>query len=392
MKANGSVNYLFIYDVGDEIDLQSVKKSQLTTPIGLKWSTLRPKYVTVTPAPLLVHMGKEHVLFPGFTMEEGNVADVDIVVKAYAVGAVSVNISMPFTNRDLAAIPRYDEAKVRVNDTETTFKDIARGVVEKVTDKISQHIIDMRPAAEPEEYTTFCISQSDVSDKFTSQIDERYIANVPELRQALAKIINGDKAKTEFSEDQVANSLKHRVSYYANDVVFVDWSSAIIVDPAGDFGDVLFVIELANLQLLEMRYYDAVLDRLVEDASREVKKRTGLKALLLGYGNTATKITVQRLEVNAILEATKNYTKFVGDWYLARVYTSLAERLRLKDWNATLESKLNILEDIYDLIMKQIEGRRNVTLEIIIVGLIIGEIAMSYFQWILPPHAIAVLP
>lgn len=387
MNVTGSVNYLFIYDVGDEIKLDEVKKSQLTTPIGLKWSTLRPKYVTVTPAPLLVHMDKERVLFPDFTMAEGNTTDVDIVVKAYAIGAISVNISVPFSDRSLETIPRYDEARVRVDGTETTFKNIAKGVVEKVTDKIKQNIVDVRNGTEPEEYTTFCISHSDV------KIDERYIANVPELRQVLAKIINGDRTSTSFAEDQVANSLKHKVSYYENDVVFVDWSSAVVVDSAGDFGDVLFVIELANLQLLEMRYYDAVLDRLVDEASHEVKKRTGLKALLLGYGKTATKVAEQKLEVNAILEATKNYTKFVGDWYLARVYTSLAERLRLKDWNATLESKLSILEDLYDLIIRQVEGRRNMILEIIIVALILGEIAMSYFQrTYVPLHAVTTPP
>ncbi|MDG6918466.1 MAG: hypothetical protein JRN62_03415 [Nitrososphaerota archaeon] len=380
MKVNGSVNYLFIYDVGDEIDLESIKKSHLTTPVDLKWSTLKPKYVAVKPAPLLVHFGKEHVVFYDIPMSDGNVADVDVVVKAYAVGAISVSMVVPFTGKDLADIPKYDETKVKTADgNETTFKAMANDVVKRVTSKVGEYISDPRSETEPEEYTTFCISDS--------QIDERYIANDSDLRQTLAKIINGDKTTTAFSDDQVANALKQHVSYYENDAVFVDWSSAVVIDRGGDFGDVLFVIELANLQLLEMRYYDAVLDRLVDKASKEVKKRSGLKALILGYGNTARKIAAQKLEVNAILEATKNYTKFVGDWYLARVYNSLAERLRLKDWDATLGSKLKILEDFYELVTGQVEGRRNTILEVVIVALIVGEIAMSYYQWsYLPQH------
>ena len=53
--------------------------------------------------------------------------------------------------------------------------------------------------------------------------------------------------------------LRHRYSYYTDDLVALTWDRAFIYEPRGD-SDVVDVLEVANAQLLEMRYYDELLD------------------------------------------------------------------------------------------------------------------------------------
>src|SRR5262249_52788789 len=81
------------------------------------------------------------------------------------------------------------------------------------------------------------------------------------------------------SPDARRDLLRARFSYYADDLVVMNWDRAFIVEPRGDT-DVMDVIEVANAQLLEMRYYDELLDdelprmyELVEDARARASLR-----------------------------------------------------------------------------------------------------------------------
>ena len=51
------------------------------------------------------------------------------------------------------------------------------------------------------------------------------------------------------------------LSYYPDDLAVTEWNVALIVDP--DYTDAVNVLEYLNVQLVELRYYDALLDRRV---------------------------------------------------------------------------------------------------------------------------------
>ena len=94
------------------------------------------------------------------------------------------------------------------------------------------------------------------------------------------------------------------MSYYADDAVFIDWSFALVVDPSGDHA-VLLVIELANLQLLDMQYYDRLLDELVEKASLDLTRRSSKRIMSVSSGTNARKVAELRIETDSVVEATK---------------------------------------------------------------------------------------
>src|SRR5262249_61390396 len=54
-----------------------------------------------------------------------------------------------------------------------------------------------------------------------------------------------------------------------------------------------------------------------------------------------------KVEANELFERTGNVFKLVGDQYLARVYSLLARRFHLDEWERSIERKLHVLEGVY---------------------------------------------
>src|SRR4029077_5335989 len=73
----------------------------------------------------------------------------------------------------------------------------------------------------------------------------------------LVPLLSGEHRQ--LSETATADLLQRQFSYYADDLVVLTWDRAFLYEPRGD-SDVMDIIEVANAQLLEMRYYDELLD------------------------------------------------------------------------------------------------------------------------------------
>jgi len=127
MKVKGDVHYLFIYDIGDEIELSKVEKvmNKLTQVVGLTQTRLRPDYISIKPAPVLVDLGTRTVEFFNKTKE------VKIIVKMYEVGSISVTIVVPFDN-DFEDLLNYNQPKMSYKGKETTLKTFSDDILEKM--------------------------------------------------------------------------------------------------------------------------------------------------------------------------------------------------------------------------------------------------------------------
>ena len=53
----------------------------------------------------------------------------------------------------------------------------------------------------------------------------------------------------------------------------IDWDAALVVDLAGYVDDVLYALELANLQLEEFRMMDQTLDQYLDQAYEDLEPR-----------------------------------------------------------------------------------------------------------------------
>jgi uncharacterized Rmd1/YagE family protein len=86
------------------------------------------------------------------------------------------------------------------------------------------------------------------------------------------------------------------------------------------------------------------------------------------------------IELSELIERVENALKIVGDVYLARVYEGALVQLRIKQWQATVTRKHNLLKQTYELLKGEVDTRRALTLEAMIVLLIMFEILMTMLK------------
>lgn len=137
------------------------------------------------------------------------------------------------------------------------------------------------------------------------------------------------------------------------------------------------ILEFANSQLLEFRYYDQLLD------AELARTYTGLQAsrwrapwIGRRYARAARQVHSLFIDVNELTDKTENALKIAGDVYAARLFGITAARLGLDQWKANVREKLKTVDDIYRFAVEQTSIARGEFLELTIVLLIVLEIVL----------------
>jgi hypothetical protein len=174
------------------------------------------------------------------------------------------------------------------------------------------------------------------------------------------------------SAQEVADAVSHRIAFGLDDVTVVDGEAAFIYDREAD--DVRTVLELANVQLLEMRFLDAQLDRVLDKAYEELARGRGPGLRRPDLRRLAR----YQLDAAVLFEQVSNALKLIGDQYLARVYGMAGRRFHLGEWDAAVTRKLATIEGIYAKVTDQAAERRMELLEWIIIVLIAVSIVLPF--------------
>ena len=193
----------------------------------------------------------------------------------------------------------------------------------------------------------------------------------------LVPLLSGEARR--LAEGARAALLSRRFSYYTDDLVILTWDRAFIYEPTGDT-DVADVIEIANAQFLQMRYYDELLDAelprmydLVEEATRRLSR--GPRR----FAGLARRLYTLVAEVTELTEKVDNALQVTEDVYLARVYAAALDLFRVKAVSAAVDRKLAIIRDTYAALYDEAASSRAGLMEGAIIGLIIVEIVLALF-------------
>jgi hypothetical protein len=214
-----------------------------------------------------------------------------------------------------------------------------------------------------------------VDDYFVFELEpvaEGIEAFLRDQREVLARVLRAEAAP--LSEQEVVSALGNAASYGREDVALVDWLGAILVGK--DTHDERLLLELATVELLELRVLDSQLDPEVEAAYALFAQR---RSFWSGWGTRRSELErLARAQTDDALlhEGIDNALKLFGDSYLARVYGIAAARFHFDDYDQTIQRKLTVLERIYQRLFDQATTRRAEVLEWIIILLIAGEIVM----------------
>jgi hypothetical protein len=202
-------------------------------------------------------------------------------------------------------------------------------------------------------------------------------------RENLPRLILGETSGKSLSDHEAWDVTKHAFSYFSDDLAVVDWNSAFVYEPSGS-RDIPDILEIATAQLLELRYYDDLLDRELGRLYDEMekKRRLWLSLFRSDYADLRREVMVLMLEVAEFTERVENSLKVIGDFYLARVYRAAVRRFRIPAWQESVDRKEALVQQIYDLLNGEVEHGRMLVLEITIVVLILAEILMAMARFL----------
>jgi hypothetical protein len=342
----GEVVYLYAFDVANEIITSRVREilSEKPFPFEIRMDRTLPKDM-----PLYKPLAIELSALPA----QLNGSPVRLLIRIYDVGVVTVMMRVVFEADALPDLMPFHNPKL---EDGMTLDRVAVNFCAKVCDSLKDSVVGRAEFPPPEAYTVFCLTGLDgVKD-----------ANVwlGGHRRDVAGLLT-ETAAEKLSEAQVNEVLRIQRSFENTDLAVVDWDAALVVDLTGYVDDVLYALELANLQLEEFRVMDARLDQYLDRAYADLEHPT---LSLLGAANKVLRqLRRFRVDVAKLTDEVTHITKFFGDWYLARVYLGARDRFYLDQWRASVEQRLAQLDKLYSVVHAEVNERRMLWLEIIIV-------------------------
>jgi hypothetical protein len=357
----GELVYTFLYDVGGEVRLSDAARllRSIDTLQSVEPSKSAPSYVELG-RPLSFRYA-ERLL----ETDKGPLR-ANLQARIYPIGGLTVAIRIPFEFPDLASV--NDLTYLRPKDGRT-MEALAREVQEQLRDAIRPALVEEYNAVvEPETYLVVVLTETDkpAKDLFLTE------------RRMLAGIVAGEKRPERLSQEEVDDNVSYWYRYYDDDLVIVDWERSLVVEPSGKYDDVLTVMEVANLELLELRVYDKYLDNVLEASYDDLTRFYGRGGMFRSARHVQEELSNARIDLVRVTDAINNIGKIFGDYYLAKLHLGLAERFHLKEWETIVREKMATLNELYTLASHEVEHRRGVVLESMIVLLFIIDLVLIF--------------
>jgi hypothetical protein len=196
--------------------------------------------------------------------------------------------------------------------------------------------------------------------------------------RALAHVLLGEPASRKVSPSVVNEIWRRVIRYYEDDLVLVDYDAAIVVDKE-ETKNVVDIFEIASAQLLELRFYDALLGRSLEGLLRDVRQaRTAVWFFRSPFRRLARRAAVLALELGELGDRLERAITLVGDTYSAQIYRETALRFRLTESWASVREKVEMIGRIAEVLGHEIHSRRDLVLEILIIVLILFEVLVAF--------------
>jgi len=363
----GNVTALRLFDVAYAIDLgkaETLWAQQARQGARSKLSGTPPKAVDFGDPPL----GLVLPPLPIKLLENEKTIEVEanVLARLYAFGVVTLALQIPADALSWAAYT------TRVNAVDAAIGAITdaglwRTLLESVREPIASALTRPNVSELVEDYLVATVH------KFAEPVPASSLGTEIDL----VPLLSGETRT--LAETARADILSRRFSYYTDDLVVLTWDRAFIYEPLRDT-DVADVIEVANAQFLEMRYYDELLDAelprmydLVEEATRRIS---------LGprrFAGLARRLYTLVAEVTELTEQVDNALQVTEDVYLARVYTSALDLFRVKSVSDAVDRKLAIIRDTYSALYDEAASSRAGLMEGAVIVLILVEIILALF-------------
>lgn len=355
----GSLWALLQYDVSEEIRIADARRL-LGVPSPARGPEFRgpsPEYVKFAQPPL-VHLPGP-VKLPG-----GEVWSC--TVKVYEYGVIGVAMELPFEG-DWDGLVRLASRWIGSPDVERKAAEVAKEQTQRMRDALFKPYDDWTA----EDYYAVHLREACTETRAAFSAHEL----ITDCGGQIAQIVRGESVRLSDSERQ--EILQQWLSYYPADLLVVGWMAAFIYDTPEGAAPMLQLLEYANTQLLEFRYYDNLLTAVLARVHTSLEGHRGI----LGRWRIATeaeRLNRIRLDVIELTERVDNSIKFLSDMFYARAYRLAARKIGVNDYRDLVDEKLKTAGDMYEAMVGEFHQARTFVLEAMVVAILIIELIFLF--------------
>ncbi len=357
----GKIILYRLYDVASEIDLTIIEERAKEGVRRLRLS--RQPYMKALEfknPPLSFELR-------GFSKKiKDRDCQVNVIAKTYDFGVASVAFEIDIQGLHLQAL----EEMASVLDSDRSFDELALRYIQELLNTFADAVEEPEIKEEfVEDYTVFLVTS----------FEQPLTAEELLARYDLSRLLLSEKRQ--LSNYTREETLRNRYSYYPDDLVVLHFDSAFILEPSGST-DIADILEFANAQLLELRYYDAMIDREMQWIYDELTRRAGVSIFKLRqYETLARKITETVTDLTEVTSRVNNALKVTEDVYYARVYRTAMSLMRTRDWEDSIKEKLQLVTNTYRMLYEEISTKREQLIELGIFLLIVIEILLALLYY-----------
>lgn len=355
---SGKILIYRLYDVAYEIDLLKVedKLKREAKRLRIERKPFSKAFEFANPPVSFQLKGIEKEI-------SGTKFGINIHGKAYDYGVVSIILEIPVTDMDMTSYEKMALWLEHNDDIDTECRKQRDQVISSLHDSIS----GLNVSRFEEDYTVFFI------ESFNPVINAEEFLNEYDISGLMMY------EETPLNSRIKDELMSWRFSYYNNDGVVLNWDNAFIIEPSGSL-EIPDILEFANSQLLELRYYDHIVDRELDFIYESISAKGALSIWKIRkYAKLAAKVMKTITELTDITEKIDTSLKVTEDVYYAKLYMAALRLFRVEEWEGGIRKKLDIASNVYDMLYREIANKRSELLELAIVILIMLEIAIFVF-------------
>ena len=354
----GQFLILYLYEVAEAIRLDALKPllksgaAESSTGLGRQI----PHYLRFERPPVVESI--EPIVLESGERLEGS-------TKFYDYGVVSITLESPFDS-DWNSLVLHSSRWVGAPELENRVGELLRRVLKRAAGALTRPYTDLLR----EDYYIIQLREIRGVDGATVSAGELLETHAREI----AELVRGESEPLSDAETQEV--VQSSISYSRNDLLVVGWSGALVYGGTDGPGTTTQLLEYANTQLLEFRYYDGLLTNLLEGVYRSLEHKRGVLAAWR-LSREAARLNTIRLDVMELTEKVDNAIKFLSDMFYARLYGVAAAKVGVADYRRLVDQKLRTAGELYRFMVDEFNQTRSFVLELaIVIILIIDLIAL----------------
>lgn len=348
---SGNVFIFQAFDIGEDINLDQVRQSGNVLVRRLALSKYFKNYHT--PLPIDLPHPHESSKF--------------ISSNLHSFGVISLAYKIPFNDT-------LENVRKRLTALDAEFQE--QGVIDagSIFKAIKKYV---KQARFFHLRTSYVVIQVDPQSESVS-----VVAFKDAYAGVLASLLRFETENlSEYQKDEILNSA---IGYYREDLFIIDTQAAFVYDD--EYEELLDLFEFANIQQLELQYFDRMLDQQLNVVYQREVRTVPFKAYMPLIGSVPRdligSLAILKVEISVIIERLESSIKIAGEEYISEVYALLVDKLDLKNWKESIDSKLEIIKDINFIYQSKVDSIREDLLSVLIIVLIFIELVVGILSYL----------